>query len=134
MKIVHIILIYFVFSSFSLAEEDMSPEEYFINGTNLLKPHLNEFNPQMGLRYMLIAADKKYEYAPFGLCVALSIEKEILDLEHAYAWCYVADKIGNKYSDQAKARLNKVGKGIENSGGAKALEKAKQRAIETYGS
>lgn len=133
MKIISTILILLAGSSFSLAEENMSPEEYFVKGTNLLKPHSEEFDPEKGLRYMLIAADKKYEYAPFGLCVALSIEEEILDLEHAYVWCYVAGKIGNKYSDQANKRLAKVGKGIKHSGGTEALEKARERAIATYG-
>ncbi|WP_444888327.1 hypothetical protein [Microbulbifer sp. JMSA008] len=133
MKFISMLVILLVWPCFLIAEEDMSPEEYFINGTNLLKPSSGSFNPEKGLRYMLLAADGKYEHAPFGLCVALSIERAILDLEHAYAWCYVAGKIGNKYSDQANRRLIKVGENIKQSGGAEALEKARKRALATYG-
>tara|TARA_R110001583_G_scaffold195218_1_gene370580 strand:- start:1035 stop:1439 length:405 start_codon:yes stop_codon:yes gene_type:complete len=133
MKLISVIVILLIWPSFLVAEEGMSPEEYFINGTNLLKPNSELFDPDKGLRYMLFAADKKYEHAPFGLCVALSIEKAILDLEHAYAWCYVAGKIGNKYSDQANRRLVKVSESIKQSGGTQALAKAKERAIATYG-
>lgn len=119
-------------ANYSVADQSISPEEHFILGTNLLKPGSEDFNPDKGLQHMLLAADRKYEHAPFGLCVALSIEQRILDLEHAYAWCYIAGKIGNKYSDLANRRQSKIGAKIEAQGGNEALKKANARAINIY--
>ena len=118
---------------FSFANEGWSPEEYFVRGTELLKPNSAEFDSGRGLQYLLLSADKKYEHAPFGLCIALSTEKTILDLEHAYSWCYVASRIGSKYSKLASTHLQKIGTAIENEGGEGALSKAKSRGVKAFG-
>jgi hypothetical protein len=59
----------------------------------------------------------KYEFAPFVLSVALPTEKLLLNLQAAYAWCYVAQKIGNKYSYMAVRRSDEIlGKILLDSG------------------
>ena len=83
---------------FAIDKSQYTPEQLFVIGTELFKEERKEFNPKLGLEFILESAKFKYEHAPFGLCVSLSTTKEILDLKEAYSWCYVAEKIGNKYS------------------------------------
>ena len=85
-----------------------------------------------GLEFLLESAKFKYEFAPFGLCVSLSTEKPILDLQEAYAWCYVAQKIGNKYSNMASQRSDEILGKILLDSGVVAVEKAKKLAISRY--
>ena len=87
---------------------------------------LKEFNPKLGLEFMLESAKFKYEHAPFGLCVSLSTTKEVLDLKEAYSWCYVAEKIGNKYSKMAAERSKEILGKILLDDGVEAVTEAKE--------
>lgn len=99
-----------LFSANVIADKakDKSPEQLFVLGTELFKKENAAYDPKRGLKLMLKSAKEKYEFAPFGLCVALSDNKEVLDLVEAYSWCYVAERIPNKYSSTAKQRGERI--------------------------
>ena len=130
----HIFLLSLLMSGTVFAEDKSkyTPEQLFVIGTELFKEDRKEFDPNLGLEFLLESAKFKYEFAPFGLCVSLSTEKSILDLQEAYAWCYVAQKIGNKYSNMASQRSDEILGKILLDSGVVAVEKAKKLAISRY--
>ena len=111
---------------FAIDKSQYTPEQLFVIGTELFKEERKEFNPKLGLEFILESAKFKYEHAPFGLCVSLSTTKEILDLKEAYSWCYVAEKIGNKYSKMAAERSKKILGKILLDDGVEAVTEAKE--------
>ena len=64
--------------------------------------------------------------------VAVSKTKPIIDLQEAYAWCYVAEKIGNKYSSMASQRSDEILGKILLDSGVSAVDKAKALAVSRY--
>ena len=111
---------------FAIDQSQYTPEQLFVIGTELFKEERKEFNPKLGLEFILESAKFKYEHAPFGLCVSLSTTKEILDLKEAYSWCYVAEKIGNKYSKMAAERSKEILGKILLDDGVEAVTEAKE--------
>lgn len=130
----HIFLLSFLMSAtvFAVDKSKYTPEQLFVIGTELFKDERKELNPNLGLEFLLESAKFKYELAPFGLCVSLSTEKPILDLQEAYAWCYVAEKIGNKYSNMASQRSDEILGKILIDSGVSAVDKAKALAVSRY--
>ncbi|OBT08643.1 hypothetical protein A9267_21190 [Shewanella sp. UCD-FRSSP16_17] len=117
---------------FAKDKSQYTPEQLFVIGTELFKKEENEFNPKLGLEFMLESAKFKYEHAPFGLCVSLSTTKEILDLKEAYSWCYVAEKIGNEFSKIAEDRSKEILGKILLDDGIEAVSEAKELGILKY--
>ncbi|GAA6186937.1 hypothetical protein NBRC116595_41910 [Aliiglaciecola sp. NS0011-25] len=119
-------------SVFAVDKSKYTPEQLFVIGTELFRAERKEFDPNLGLEFLLESAKFKYEFAPFGLCVALSTEKPILDLQEAYTWCYIAEKIDNKYSNMASQRSDGILGKILLDSGISGVDKAKKLAIAKY--
>lgn len=105
-------------------------ELLFVEGTNQFRAPAGEKNPSKGLALLLAAAAKGYELAPFGLCVALSVEPEILNLIESYAWCSVAAKLNNKYATLGGSRAVEVLGRIAVHEGAESVNTAKSKGAE----
>ena len=105
----------------------------FVEGTALFQATGDRRNPVVGLEKLRAAADLKYEHAPFGLCVALSAEPQILNLVESYAWCEVAGTIPNRNATHARERAMQVLGRISLEQGADSVLKAKGRATELLG-
>lgn len=119
-------------SANSYENERILANEQFVRGTELLKRENKEFDPKAGLNLLLESAKHKYQLAPFGLCVALSVTPEILDLKEAYSWCYVAEKIGDKFSTLATKQGLKILEKLEKNEGATSVNQAKEMGIAKY--
>jgi len=130
--IIVIILLVLSQSANSYESERILANEQFVRGTELLKRESKEFDPKAGLKLLLESAKHKYQLAPFGLCVALSVTPEILDLKEAYSWCYVAEKIGDKFSALATKQGLKILETLEQNEGASSVNQAKEMGISKY--
>jgi hypothetical protein len=120
-----------LFASMVGAQASVSPgERMFIEGTDQIRDPQRSKNPQRGLELLRASAAERYDLAPYGLCVALSAEPEILNLVESYAWCRVAATRKNKFAEMASSRATEVLGRIVVHEGIEQVTLAKQRAVE----
>ena len=105
-------------------------ERLFVEGTALFRASGSARDPHAGLRKLLAAAELRYEHAPYGLCIALSAEPEVVDLVESYAWCELAARAQGRFAPAAKNRATEVLGRIAVHGGAERVAEAKARAAE----
>lgn len=122
-----------VCSSFCVAQAEPTMSEgerLFVEGTALFKAPEGSRNPSKGLEKLLASAEQRYGHAPFGLCIALSTEPDILNLTESYAWCEVAAISPSRFAGLAKETALQVLGRVVLQEGSEGVSKAKIRAME----
>ena len=100
----------------------------FVEGTKLFRAPGAEHDAWKGLGKLQASAALGYRFAPFGLCIALSAEPEIINLVESYAWCRVAGQRNNKFSERSNSRALEVLGQIAVHQGVEAVAAAKSKA------
>jgi hypothetical protein len=105
-------------------------ERLFVEGTEIFRATGSARDIRKGIDKLLASADHGYHFAPYGLCIAFSVEPEILNLVESYAWCKVAARKRNRVAERAESRATEVLGRIAVHEGVGSVSLAKQKAGE----
>jgi hypothetical protein len=105
-------------------------EQLFVEGTALFQAPEGKRDPERRLEKLLASAELRYVHAPFGLCLALSVEPQIINLIESYGWCEVAARAPTRHAVSASERATQVLGRIALEQGNSAVAAAKARAAE----
>jgi len=112
----------------ALAASPSEGERLFVEGTNFFRAPGAERDAPKGLAKLQASAALGYRFAPYGLCIALSVEPEIINLVESYAWCRVAALRDNKFSEKSNSRALEVLGRIAVTQDPEAVATAKRKA------
>jgi len=112
----------------AIAVSPSEGERLFVEGTSFFRAPGAERDASKGLAKLQASAALGYRFAPYGLCIALSAEAEIINLVESYAWCRVAAQRNNKFSERSDSRALEVLGRITVTQGMEAVAAAKSKA------